>query len=182
MDGSAAALNEFLKEVEQSAYRMAVLSISHREDALDIVQESMMTLARKYSKRPTDEWRPLFFRILQNRIRDCYRRRRSFGKVFSLFGRARGDLEEQTPAEEMIPAPAVDNPQVRSELDTSQEAVENALSLLPPRQREAFLLRSWEGLSGTETAQAMECSEGSVKTHHSRAVRKLREILGAEWS
>lgn len=183
MDSSALALNEFLKEVQTSAFRMALLAISHHDDALDIVQESMMTLARKYGQRPAEEWRPLFFRILQNRIRDCYRRRRSHGKVFSLFGSWRGQNDEDsTPIEHQVAAPAADNPQHRNELDTSHEAVQEAMRALPERQREAFLLRSWEGMSVAETALAMDCSEGSVKTHHSRAVRRLRELLGEEWT
>ncbi|MEL6366965.1 MAG: RNA polymerase sigma factor [Pseudomonadota bacterium] len=180
MDNSALALNEFLRDVEQSAYRMALLAVSHREDALDLVQDSMMTLARKYAERPTEEWRPLFFRILQNRIRDCYRRRKSRGKVFSLFG-GRTHEDDPTPSlEEIAEAPRADNPEVRSELDTSRHAIETALQSLPIRQREAFLLRSWQGLSVAETAVVMECSEGSVKTHLSRAIKRLRELLGDE--
>ena len=132
---------------------------------------------------PSDEWRPLFFRIVQNKIRDCYRRRRSHGKVFALFGAGRNDDGEPLPdAGELAPAPVTDQPETRSEMATAGAAVSEALKALPPRQREAFLLRSYEGLSVAETAAAMDCSEGSVKTHHSRAVARLREQLGTDWT
>ena len=151
---AAAEMNRFLMDVENRAFRMAELAVGNRDDAMDIVQDTMLTLARKYARRPADEWRPLFFRILQNRITDCYRRRASTNRLFSFFSSFRSD---------------------------DGEAVERALAALPARQRQAFLLRSWEGLSVAETAAAMGCSEGSVKTHHSRAVGRLRDALGAHW-
>ena len=178
---TAAEMNRFLMTVEQRAFRMAELAVSNRDDAMDIVQDAMLTLARKYTKRPTDEWRPLFFRILQNRITDCYRRRASRNRVFSFFSSFRNEEGEAVDIEALRPGDAAQEPERRSELDDAGEDVERALTLLPARQRQAFLLRSWEGMSVAETAAAMGCSEGSVKTHYSRAVGRLREALGAHW-
>ena len=178
---AAAEMNRFLMDVENRAFRMAELAVGNRDDAMDIVQDTMLTLARKYARRPADEWRPLFFRILQNRITDCYRRRASSKRLFSFFSSFRNDEGEAVDIEQLQPARAADEPERRTLLDDAGDEVERALAALPARQREAFLLRSWEGMSVAETAQAMSCSEGSVKTHYSRAVGRLREALGAHW-
>ncbi|MEO1320043.1 MAG: sigma factor, partial [Pseudomonadota bacterium] len=90
----ATEMNRFLMDVENRAFRMAELAVGNRDDAMDIVQDTMLTLARKYAKRPTTEWRPLFFRILQNRITDCYRRRASSNRLFSFFSSFRNDEGE----------------------------------------------------------------------------------------
>lgn len=181
MSAIAGQMNQFLMSVEKKAFRMAELAVSNREDAMDIVQDSMLILARKYAKRPATEWPPLFFRILQNRIRDCYRRRASHNKLFSFFTAFRGEDDEALDIGQMHPSPEVTEPEARSVLDGATEEVERALAALPLRQRQAFLLRSWEGLSVADTATAMDCSEGSVKTHYSRAVHRLRDALGAHW-
>ncbi len=181
MSAIAAQMNQFLMDVEKKAFRMAQLAVSNPEDAMDIVQDSMLILARKYAKRPATEWPPLFFRILQNRIRDCYRRRASHNRVFSLFSAFRGDDDDALDIGQLHPSPEVTQPEARSALDGATAEVERALVTLPLRQRQAFLLRSWEGLSVAETATAMDCSEGSVKTHYSRAVHKLRDVLGDHW-
>lgn len=178
---AAAEMNRFLMDVENRAFRMAELAVGNRDDAMDIVQDTMLTLARKYARRPADEWRPLFFRILQNRITDCYRRRASSNRLFSFFSSFRNDEGEAIDVGELQPGRTADEPERRVLLDDAGDEVERALATLPARQREAFLLRSWEGLSVAETAQAMNCSEGSVKTHYSRAVGRLREALGAHW-
>ncbi len=162
---AAAEMNRFLMDVENRAFRMAELAVGNRDDAMDIVQDTMLTLARKYAKRPADEWRPLFFRILQNRITDCYRRRASSNRLFSFFSSFRNDEGEAVDVGELQPGRAADEPDQRVLLDDAGDEVERALATLPQRQREAFLLRSWEGLSVAETAAAMRCSEGSVKTH-----------------
>ncbi|MEN7344330.1 MAG: sigma-70 family RNA polymerase sigma factor, partial [Pseudomonadota bacterium] len=133
------------------------------------------------AKRPSEEWRPLFFRILKNAIRDHYRRRGSFLKRFSLMSGLRASDDSAEDLTEWQPGRATDQPEVRGQLNAATEEAEAAVRQLPERQREAFLLRSWEGLSVAETAVAMSCSEGSVKTHHSRAIHRLREILGEHW-
>ena len=177
----ATEMNRFLMDVENRAFRMAELAVGNRDDAMDIVQDTMLTLARKYAKRPTTEWRPLFFRILQNRITDCYRRRASSNRLFSFFSSFRNDEGEVVDVAALQPGPAANEPEQRTVIDGASDEVDRALAKLPPRQRQAFLLRSWEGLSVAETAAAMNCSEGSVKTHYSRAVGRLREALGAHW-
>lgn len=178
---AAAEMNRFLMDVENRAFRMAELAVGNRDDAMDIVQDTMLTLARKYARRPADEWRPLFFRILQNRITDCYRRRASSNRLFSFFSSFRNEEGEAIDVGELQPTRTADEPDQRVLLDDAGDEVERALATLPARQREAFLLRSWEGMSVAETAAAMSCSEGSVKTHYSRAVGRLREALGAHW-
>ena len=172
---SGAAIGAFLREVETRAYRIALLSIRNRDDALDIVQDCMIRLVRRYARRPSEEWRPLFFRILQNRIRDVQRRRIVRNRVLSFFGGV--PSEDEIDPLLAAPAPAGDTPLERVAAGDAMQALETALAALPARQREAFVLRNLEGLDVAQTAAAMGCTEGSVKTHYSRAVHKLREQL-----
>jgi RNA polymerase sigma-70 factor (ECF subfamily) len=172
---SGAAIGAFLREVETRAYRIALLSIRNRDDALDIVQDCMIRLVRRYAHRPSEEWRPLFFRILQNRIRDVQRRRIVRSRVLSFFGGVPSE-DEMDPLL-AAPAPAGETPPARVAAGDAMQALETALAALPARQREAFMLRNLEGLDVAQTAVAMGCTEGSVKTHYSRAVHKLREQL-----
>jgi RNA polymerase sigma-70 factor (ECF subfamily) len=172
---SGAAIGAFLREVETRAYRIALLSIRNRDDALDIVQDCMIRLVRRYARRPSEEWRPLFFRILQNRIRDVQRRRIVRSRVLSFFGGV--PSEDEIDPLLAAPAPAGDTPLERVAAGDAMQALETALAALPARQREAFVLRNLEGLDVAQTAAAMGCTEGSVKTHYSRAVHKLREQL-----
>ncbi len=175
-------MEQFLKSIERRALRMAQVATGNTEDALDIVQDSMLRLVRRYSDKPSDEWRLLFFRILQNSIRDWGRRRsvRSRWMVWLTGFRDKEPEEQQdpiaaladpsgrTPAEQAVVTGAI------AELDT-------ALCKLPLRQQQAFLLRAWEGMSVAETALTMECSEGTVKTLYSRAVHTLRDMLKEHW-
>jgi RNA polymerase sigma-70 factor, ECF subfamily len=172
---SGAAIEVFLREVESRAYRIAVLHIRDRDEALDIVQDAMIRLVRRYSGRPSAEWRPLFYRILQNRIRDVQRRRNVRSRVLSFFGGTATE-DERDPLL-AAPGPRSDNPLEQVVANDAMEALERALEKLPARQREAFMLRNFEGLDVLQTAAAMSCTEGSVKTHYSRAVHKLREML-----
>lgn len=175
-DSTAQALNAFLAGVERRAFRMAQIALRHEEDALDAVQDAMLQLARRYARRPSDEWRPLFYRILENRIRDLQRRRAVRSRVLAFLPWSGEDDDDSDPVER-APDPA---PGPAAEVEGGQigAALQQAVGLLPARQREAFLLRSLEGLDVAETAAAMGCSEGSVKTHYSRAVHALREQLG----
>jgi RNA polymerase sigma-70 factor, ECF subfamily len=176
VDPTAQALNAFLASVERRAYRTAQIALRHEADALDAVQDAMLQLARRYARRPSEEWRPLFYRILQNRIRDLQRRRTVRGRVLAFLPWNTEDEDESDPvARAPDPAPG---PSAEVEGDQIGTALQHAVSQLPARQREAFLLRSLEGLDVAETAAAMGCSEGSVKTHYSRAVHSLREQLG----
>lgn len=176
---NAAALNRYLVSVEQRAFRMARYAVSDVDEAMDIVQDAMMTLARKYAAKPEVEWPPLFFRILRNRITDFHRRRAVRGSIFAVFA-SRPDGDDSNPIEAIGDGRAVE-PEYRTQLDGATRRLEIAVAALPARQREAFLLRVWEGLDVAATAQAMRCSQGSVKTHYSRAVHALREQLEDDW-
>ncbi|HEX7081257.1 MAG TPA: RNA polymerase sigma factor [Gammaproteobacteria bacterium] len=166
-------IEAFLRDVEARAYRIAWIGIRDRDEALDIVQDAMIRLVRRYARRPSAEWRAIFYRILQNRIRDAQRRRTVRSRVLAFFG---GGDAERDPIEE-APAPAVEDPLERASSDDAMRALEEALRTLPARQREAFMLRNFEGLDVAQTAAAMRCTQGSVKTHYSRAVHRLRELL-----
>jgi RNA polymerase sigma-70 factor (ECF subfamily) len=173
------AMERFLAEVERRALRIAVLSVGDRDEALDIVQEAMFNLVRRYGGRPSEEWRPLFFRILANRITDQQRRQSVRQRVIAWFAPAAEDDDSDPIAELPDPHPVAPD-QVLGRAD-AMAALEAAVGRLPGRQRQAFLLRSLEGLDVAETAAAMGCSEGSVKTHYSRAVHSLRSALGDHW-
>jgi RNA polymerase sigma-70 factor (ECF subfamily) len=172
------ALNQFLASVELKAFKIAQAALRHEDDALDAVQDAMLQLARAYSEKPAEEWKPLFYRILENRIRDMQRRRTVRGRVIAwLPFRADEDDEEQP--DPIAQAPSNDpSPVKRLELNEAMETLEKALAELPRRQQQVFLLRTLEGLDVAETAVAMGCSEGSVKTHYFRALQALREQLG----
>lgn len=170
------ALERFLAGIERRAYRIARMAVRNDDDALDIVQDAMIRLARNYGARPTEEWRPLFYRILNNGIRDCIRRRRVRSRVMAWWPGAEPGREDRPDPIEEAPDPG-GGP---GELLESAEALallEAGLAALPPRQREAFMLRAFEGLDVSDTAVAMGCSEGSVKTHYFRAVHALKGRL-----
>lgn len=169
--GTSAELNQFLLDVEKRAYAMAMMSVKNRDDALDIVQDVMMTLARKYASKPATEWPPLFFRILRNKITDHHRSGSIKKRILGWFG---DDPQDEI---DLVPGAQVYEPEAQHEQSGLREKLMVALEQLPGRQREAFVLRIWEGLSVRETAKTMGCSEGSVKTHLSRATTTLRELL-----
>ena len=172
-------LNRFLAGVERRALRIAEISIRDRDEALDLVQDAMIRLVRNYADRPDDEWAPLFYRILKNRIRDWQRKQVVRNRVLVWFGR--GGREQDHDPVESAPDPAGRTPDQMLQSHEALESLEGAIAGLPARQREAFMLRTFEGLDVAGTATAMGCSEGSVKTHYSRAVHSLRETLGEYW-
>ncbi len=175
-------LSDFLASVERRAFKQSVFAVHDDEAALDIVQDAMMKLAEKYSTRPPGELPLLFQRILQNAIRDHFRRqkvRSTWTTLLSNLGMG-GDDGDSDPLETLdvdvqsnVPASPAD------QLEQSQvmAAIEEAVKGLPQRQREAFMLRYWEELDVSETAKVMGCSEGSVKTHCSRATHALAKVL-----
>jgi RNA polymerase sigma-70 factor (ECF subfamily) len=174
-------LDKFLAEIERRAFRMAQVALRDPDDAMDAVQDAMLKLARNYASRPSAEWRPLFYRILENGIRDL-QRRRTVRKKFMVWlpgAKEDPDNEAQDPLDNVADG-APDVPQLLMR-DQAMMKLEGSLRGLPARQREAFMLRNFEGLDVAETAQAMGCSEGSVKTHYSRAVHTLRAQLGEVW-
>ena len=156
------------------------------EAALDVVQDAMLKLTEKYADKPAGELPMLFQRILQNTIHDHFRRqkvRSTWTVLLSAFGE-KGEKDEDYDPLETLPAKsdwnAAIDPAVALEQGQIVGLIEQALARLPARQREAFLLRYWEELDVAETAAAMGCSEGRVKTHCSRAVRALAETLSAK--
>ena len=174
-------LNRFLAGVERRALRIAEIGVRDRDEAMDLVQNAMIKLARNYAGRDATEWTPLFYRILQNGVRDWHRRQAVRNRVMVWFGRGRHD-DNDYDAVAAAPDPAGRTPDQTLQNDEAMQGLEVAVQALPPRQREAFLLRTFEGLDVAGTATAMGCSEGSVKTHYSRAVHALRERLGEHWT
>ena len=176
------ALNRFLASVERRAFRMAQMAVRNPDDALDIVQDVMLALVRKYADRPEAEWAPLFQRMLATRITDHHRRhtvqRRRFG--WSWRTKEDDDPDAIDPLLEIADGEAAE-PLFRAQLDGASSAMVDAVEALPLRQQQAILLRLWEGLDVADTAMAMGCSEGSVKTHLSRAVHSLRQSLQVHW-
>ncbi len=175
---SQVALDRFLAGVERRALRMAELATGNRDEALDIVQDAMFVLVRRYRDRGDSEWGPLFHRILQTRILDWYRRGRVRHKWLAWL--APHDNEDEDPLAS-LPDAGARRPEDLLGNARAGEALESALRNLPLRQQQAFLLRTWEGLDVAATASAMGCSEGSVKTHYSRAVHTLRDLLEDHW-
>lgn len=175
------ALNQFLTEVERRAFRMAQVALRDADDALDVVQDAMLKLAKNYSSKPSAEWPPLFYRILQNGIRDLQRRRSVRKRFMAWLPGPKDDPDQEAvdPLDTVADAaPAVPEQLMQNE---AIQQLEEYLRKLPGRQREAFMLRNFEGLDVANTAIVMGCSEGSVKTHYSRAVHTLREQLGEVW-
>lgn len=179
-------MSEFLASVERRAFKQAVFAVKNDESALDIVQDAMMKLAEKYAAKPGEELPMLFQRILQNTIRDWYRRskvRSTWTTLFSSFG---GNNEDEEDRDFLETLESEDNSNIpvtpADQLEQAQtlKIIEEAIERLPARQREAFMLRYWEELDVAETAAAMGCSEGSVKTHCSRAVHALSLLLRAK--
>ena len=173
-------LNQFLAEVERRALRIAEIAVRDRDEAMDLVQNAMIKLVNNYASRPQAEWTPLFYRILQNGVRDWHRRQKVKNRVMVWFGRGKGDNDEY---DVVASAPDHAGRSPEQELQTGQamQTLERAVHALPGRQREAFMLRTFEGLDVAGTAVAMGCSDGSVKTHYSRAVHTLRDKLGEHW-
>ncbi|HEY2624823.1 MAG TPA: RNA polymerase sigma factor [Dyella sp.] len=168
------SMNAFLAQVERRAFRMAEINLGHREDALDAVQDAMLRLVKHYSDKPAQEWTPLFWGILRRRIVDLQRRRKVRSIMVAWLG---GKDEDGDDLPLWEPADTGPGPLERLRDTQSYADMAAAVKLLPQRQREAFMLRMLEGLDVAETAQAMGCSEGSVKTHLSRALQRLRDQL-----
>jgi len=158
--------------------------VRDEEAALDIVQDAMLRLAEKYGDRPAGELPLLFHRIVQNAIRDYFRRqkvRSLWTTLLSSIGPGRGE-DDEDPLETLSPVEGSnteDAPGAQLEQAQVLEIIEQELAKLPARQREAFIMRYWEELDVAETARAMGCSEGSVKTHCSRAAHALAAALKA---
>ena len=176
---TAKELDTFLAEVERRAFKQTAYAVRDDHAALDIVQDAMMKLAEKYGAKPIEELPMLFQRILQNTTRDYWRRqkvRNLWTTLLSSFGGQPGE-DEHDPLETIDVEDDSDEPSTQLERSQTIVLIEEALKKLPTRQREAFVLRYWEEMDVAETAAAMGCSQGSVKTHCSRAVHALAITL-----
>ncbi|WP_097066438.1 RNA polymerase sigma factor [Nitrosovibrio sp. Nv4] len=177
-------LSNFLAEIERRAYKQALFAVRDEHLALDIVQDSMTKLVEKYAAKSLEELPLLFQRILQNTIRDFYRRQKTRSLWTTLFSsfmpRNRETENDEYDLLETLQSDGASNfGKPHEQLEQSQliGLLEKAIKTLPARQREAFLLRYWEEMNVTETAKIMGCSEGSVKTHCSRAAHALATLL-----
>ena len=175
-------MNAFLAASERRAFKQAMFAVCDEDAALDIVQDSMMKLTEKYSDKPANELPMLFTRIVQNTTLDFFRRSKVRNTWTTLLGDMGGNSEDDD--FDLLEALEVESggqlaqsPQQALEQEQVMAAIEEAIEKLPARQREAFLLRYWEEHDTSETAIAMGCSEGSVKTHCSRAVHALSMAL-----
>ena len=178
-------LSDFLASVEKRAFKRSVYHVRDEEAALDIVQDSMMKLAEHYGDKPANELPMLFQRILSNTTLDWFRRRKTRSALFSNFSDLGGGYDN----EEFDILDILDGNGISEVSESAQNIfssnqtvheIESEIQKLPGRQREAFLLRYWEELDVAETAAAMGCSEGSVKTHCSRAIQALSKALSAK--
>lgn len=177
-------LSDFLESVERRAFKQAVYAVRKDESAFDIVQDSMIKLAEKYGDKPASELPLLFQRILQNTIHDYFRREKVRNTWISLFSSVTGgeDPENFDPLdifEAQEGSEAAESSEDKVSRGQTLAAIDEEVQKLPGRQREAFLLRYWQDLDVAETAAAMGCSEGSVKTHCSRATHALAQALRA---
>ncbi len=173
-------LSDFLASVERRAFKQTAYAVRDDHAALDIVQDAMMKLAEKYGDHAVTEFPMLFQRILQNTMRDYWRKqkvRNLWTTLLSSFGSNDADSEERDPLETIDVEDDSDEPSATLARTQTVNLIEKALQKLPARQREAFVLRYWEELDVAETAAIMGCSDGSVKTHCSRAVHTLAKEL-----
>lgn len=177
-------LNDFLKSIEKRAFKRAVYHVRDEEAALDIVQDSMMKLASHYGDKPASELPLLFQRILSNTTLDWFRRQKTRNALFSNMGDFQTDGDDEFDAMETFSATSEsednENPEVITSKAQLLRDIDFEVQQLPPRQREAFLMRYWEDMDVSETATAMGCTEGSVKTHCFRALQALGKALKAK--
>jgi RNA polymerase sigma-70 factor (ECF subfamily) len=177
---SSQELSDFLRDVERRAFKQTVYAVRDQQVALDIVQDAMLKLAEKYADKPVGEYPMLFQRILQNTMKDFWRRqkvRNLWTTLLSSFGAGQDGEEDHDPLDTIDVGDDSENPQVQLERSQTMKIIEKALEKLPARQREAFMLRYWEDMDVAETAEVMGCSQGSVKTHCSRALHTMAVLL-----
>lgn len=178
-------LSDFLKSAEKRAFKRTAYAVRDEDAALDIVQDAMIRLAEKYADRPLAELPPLFARILSNATMDWFRRQKvrqaAVQHVYELdLGTEDGGVDLLEVLQAVDSGWAAQEPAERLSREQTLALIDEEVAALPARQREAFLLRYWEELDTAETASVMGCSEGSVKTHCSRAVHALATALAAK--
>ena len=182
------ALDQFLREHERRALRMAELGTRQREEAMDLVQDAMLGFVKSYAinaakAAPRSDWAKLFFTVLDSRLTDWHRRQ-SVRNRFRVFFSGRSSTDAGSAGNGMeddytrnIADSRTAEPDRVAMSAESAPAINNALHILPERQRQAFLLRVWQGFDVAQTAEVMRCSQGSVKTHLSRALERLRTLF-----
>ena len=163
------AMDRFLASVEKRALRMAFVHTKDLDAAFDIVQVTMMKLTQKYGFRAEQEWPPLFYRILSSKINDWHRSQKRWWQHFQPIDDTVVSETQQLD---------IDSPQAFYQASETVQSIERSLNRLPAKQRQTFMLRCWEGLSTKETAIAMSCTEGTVKTQYSRALQTIKNQLG----
>jgi RNA polymerase sigma-70 factor (ECF subfamily) len=155
---------------------MARFASGNTDEAMDLVQDGMAEFVKRYADQPREKWKALFYRVLHSRITDWHRRTFVRRRFLTWLGRSDGAEDQEDPLQS-LPGPAGSNPYDQAVRREEREALEKAMQELPYRQQQAFLLRAWEGLDVAQSAFVMGCSQGSVKTHYSRAVHRLRGLL-----
>lgn len=174
-------LADFLAGVERRAFKQAAYAVRDDDASLDIVQDAMIRLAEKYGDRPAAELPLLFQRILQNAIHDYFRRQKVRNTWVSLFSSlSNADDADFDLLDTADNGNGIEGGESRLERNQVLSLIDEEIRKLPARQREAFLMRYWEDMGVAETAAAMGCSEGSVKTHCSRATHTLAQALKAK--
>lgn len=166
----------FLASVEKKAFRMAMLAAQNNHDALDIVQDTMEKMVKYYISKPSEQWPPLFFKVLHNRIMDWHRKAKIRNLLFFWQQHESEEGDDYQAARECYQADEQTPEQLLTK-NYDQTRMLVVIEQLPIRQQQCFLLRCWQGFSVTKTAEIMQCSEGSVKTHYSRAVNKIKQSL-----
>ncbi len=174
-------LENFLISIERRAFRIAQLATHCEADALDIVQDAMFKLATKYAHLPAEQWKPLFFKILESRIIDWHRKQTLKKKLF-FWQKDLSRSETETNLDEQHHDFSADLAHPENEIMSEQlgQHLLDCIAALPIQQQQCFILRSWEGFSITETALAMKLNENSVKTHYARALKKLKDQINFE--
>jgi len=169
-------LKNFMHEVTGRALVMMESATQHQHGiAMDLVQEAFIALHKSYSEKSTEEWYPLFYTILNSKLQDWRRKEARRNQPFSFFKKINlddDDIEQQNIVDDNTP-----NPYAFLDQEATAEEIQAAIAQLPVRQQQAFMLRAWEGFDVQTTAQIMNCSEGSVKTHYHRAIQALRSTL-----
>ncbi len=167
------SLAQFLASVDKKAYKMANIATLNSQDALDIVQDTMEKMVRNYSNKLPEEWPPLFYRVLHNCIMDFHRKKK-FRQLFFFWQQYEKEDESSIEASDSFADREEVNPDKLLAKSEDIEQMLTAIEMLPAKQQQCFLLRCWQGFSVAKTAQIMQCSQGTVKTHYSRSVAKLK--------
>ena len=172
-------MEAFLADIEKKAYHMAAFAAGSHADALDLIQDSMIKLVTNYADKPAEQWKPLFYKILRNRITDWHRHQKVKNLLFFWKSPQSEDEDDEWPPA-MNAEQNPNTPEAELKRAQQQAAALEHLKTLSDKQQQCFLLRSWEGMSTAQTADIMGCSQGSVKTHYSRAVTKMRTLMEAD--